>query len=373
MYAGVMPPSEPAGSTPRRRSRGLVRGSLIGLALLLGGAILGWAFASVLTPPVSPLDAESFVSFQVDEGEVGASLVLNVFAEWGTVPAGTNRASGVVTSVLAKDGDLLSQGGVLYTVDMRPVVIAAGGIPAYRDLALGDEGQDVAQVQQMLIDLGHLAGEADGKFGPPTASAALSWQRALGSAATGSIALGDLVFVPALPARVTVDAALVTRGGSLGGGEAVVGMLQPAPTFSLPVSPSQSDAIPAGASVSITSAGGATWDARVGARTDSDDGQTVLIRLESSDDRALCGDACGEIPVNGESKFTATVITVPAVSGLVVPTTALGSSADGATFVVGEAGERLPVTVVLSAGGQSVIEGVTRGTTVRVPAKRGGA
>ena len=48
----------------------------------------------------------------------------------------------------------------------------------YRTLRQGDSGEDVAYMQRRLIELGYLAGEADGKFGSATLAAVRAFQKA---------------------------------------------------------------------------------------------------------------------------------------------------------------------------------------------------
>lgn len=60
-------------------------------------------------------------------------------------------------------------------------------------------------------------------------------------------------------------------------------------------------------------------------------------------------------------------------SGTVVPTAALAVGADGSSAVVEPDGSVIPVTVLASAGGQALVEGVEEGTRVRVPADQAGS
>ena len=62
-----------------------------------------------------------------------------------------------------------------------PVVTEA---PVY-NLAVGSSGEDVAKLQQKLIDLGLLFGVPDGKYGNYTAQAVMEMQRRFGMAQTG--------------------------------------------------------------------------------------------------------------------------------------------------------------------------------------------
>jgi hypothetical protein len=72
--------------------------------------------------------------------------------------------------------------------------------------------------------------------------------------------------------------------------------------------------------------------------------------------------------VTGQTLLQSRIVTEETVTGLVVPSAALLSGADGRTTVTDEEAVSHPVTVVTSARGMSVIEGVPAGTRVRVPA-----
>ena len=65
------------------------------------------------------------------------------------------------------------------------------------------------------------------------------------------------------------------------------------------------------------------------------------------------------------------IVIVESVTGLTVPSAALLSKADGSIVVIDSEGIEYPVTVVTSARGLSIIEGVDAGTRVRVPATEG--
>lgn len=53
------------------------------------------------------------------------------------------------------------------------------------ELREGDQGEQVTQLQQALIRLGYLAGEADGSYGPATSNAVRAFQAAEGLDETG--------------------------------------------------------------------------------------------------------------------------------------------------------------------------------------------
>lgn len=338
----------------------------IGSALVIGAGV-GWSVATVLTPAQEAIQSNPYTFVSVEEGSVGASINLNAVAEWPQVVVGENRAVGVVTGINVDPGDEVKQGSTLYTVNLRPVVVAEGKVPAFRSIGSGTEGADVAQLQRMLAARAGYAGPIDGYASWSTVEAIMRWQETMGVARSGVVELGDVVFVPQLPTRVALDDAIVYRGATLSGGEKAIQGLPAAPTFSVPVTDAQARMIPAGTRVELTSPSGAEWVAFAGGQSTDPETATVTVALEAEGDGAICGDHCAEVPVVGDALLGARIVTVETVEGLVLPSAALVTDATGDIAVIAADGERIPVEVIASARGMSVIEGLDAGTRVRVP------
>ncbi|RFA09123.1 hypothetical protein B7R54_07705 [Subtercola boreus] len=360
-------------------------------ALVVGLALAGWAATVLLSPPGQAAEPGGFSTATVVEGEVGAELSLNAAAEWQSAPVGRNEASGVVTSVDLEPGSEEQQGSHLYTVNGRAVVVARGDVPAYRPLAEGDAGDDVLQLQQLLSDTGFFAGPVDGVLGPDARAALGRWQQSLGETSSGEVGFGEVIFVPSLPARLTLDGA-VTRGARLAGGEQVVLGLGVSPVFTVPVGAGQAAGITTGARVELTSPSGQRWQAVVAGRSAAPTGSTVVLSLAAAPSGAalpsagavpatplppapggggagpICGTVCAEIPLTGQTLLAARIVTVERVHGAVVPSIALQSDAQQSLALVDSAGVRHPVTVLAAARGLSVVQGVDPGLVVRVPA-----
>lgn len=348
-----------------------LRPFLIGLLLFIAGAltasVVAWAVVAVTRPAEDPLKATDYTLVEVSAGEVGSSIQLSALAQWDTEPMGVNREAGVVTGVEVDPGEGVAQGTVLYTVDLRPVVIGRGAVPAFRDLSEGASGQDVGQLQQLLADLGFYRGAVDGKARSATASAIKAWQKSLGMEQTGVVLAGDVIFVPSLPMRVTLDSELVFRGATLGGGETVLSGLPTEPNFTIPVSDAQAAMMKTGTRVEILSPEGEVWTAFTGEQSRDTESGTVTVQLSGRDGQAICGDQCAQVPLSGQATLSSTIVTVETVAGLVVPSSALVSGADSQVSVIDGTGSRIPVTVTAAAQGMSVVEGVEEGTKVRVP------
>lgn len=118
---------------------------------------------------------------------------------------------------LPEEGTILTEGAVIARVDEVPIVVLLGDIPMYRSLSRGDEGDDVRQLEEALVRLGHDPDgdvTVDGEFTYATEAMVESWQEDLGVDETGVVSPTDLVFAP-LPAQVVVLG--VDVGGSVSG------------------------------------------------------------------------------------------------------------------------------------------------------------
>lgn len=353
------------GQTNRRRLKVLSVGLVIAFAV---GAVVAWAGITVLSPAKDVLESSAFTTVEVAPGEVGSSINLNAVAEWSVEPIGKNQAVGVVTTVDAAEGAELGQGAPLYSVNLRPVVIARGAVPAFRSIGDGTTGVDVAQLQTMLHDLGFYQGTVDGDAGARTVAAIRDWQAGLGLEKSGVVNLGDVIFVPTLPARVLLDTEIISRGASVGGGEVVVHGLPASPEFSLPVTASQATAMPSGTRVEVTGPDDSgTWNGYVVDQAQEPGTDTVIVSLSGPDGSTVCGEQCGSVPIAGESLLSARIVTAEIVAGLVVPSAALVTSPSGTVGVVTTGGKTIPVTQLAAAKGMSVVDGVDEGTRVRVP------
>jgi len=87
---------------------------------------------------------------------------------------------------------------VLYTVDLRPVIIAEGQVPAFRDLS-GLQAE--TQLQTVLVSW---VLSISGVFGSET-EAALKLANISGVEANRVVGRGEIIFVSDLPARVALE------------------------------------------------------------------------------------------------------------------------------------------------------------------------
>jgi multidrug efflux pump subunit AcrA (membrane-fusion protein) len=122
----------------------------------MAGFVGWWAGREALVAPEDPLAEPEPVSYTVVEGVVDHSLSFVAVAEWEPALLARSEVAGVVTSVSVEPGGEVSAGDVLFAADLRPVVAAAGQTPAFREMSLRDSGNDVGQLQGLLMGLGFL-------------------------------------------------------------------------------------------------------------------------------------------------------------------------------------------------------------------------
>ncbi|MEY2401538.1 MAG: hypothetical protein QOJ08_1649 [Ilumatobacteraceae bacterium] len=142
--------------------------------------------------------------------------------------ASAARITQTITSIIGTNA-AIRQGDVLYTVDGSPVVALDGALPAWRSLSTSsDDGADIGQLEASLVALGYdpdLAVTVDNHFDSATKKMVKAWQTGLGVEATGTVALGSVVF---LPASTTVSTVTRTVGDSVGDGDTVLSLATPA-------------------------------------------------------------------------------------------------------------------------------------------------
>jgi len=350
-------------------SQKIFRAIGLALALIVTGVAGVWAGQTIFSPPPDVLAAPNYVLATAESGTVGQTWRLNASAEWPVLATLPGASTGIVTTVDFDNTTEAQPGDVLFSVDMRPVVVAQGDIPAYRDLAPRSEGPDVAQLQQMLAHRGFYPGAISGVFGSATTQAVRAWQRSLGLTASGTVSGSDIVFVPQLPARLALTPE-VTVGARVTDGFESVEVLAENPVFTISITEMQGAAMPPGTQVDIEHADG-IWPAEVQSIQFSAAAGSPVAILKGASGGVICGTECGQVAVAGDSTFPAVVHVVPTASGIVVPAAAVVTNAQGDTGVLLEDGTFTPVNLVASASGRAAVAGITAGTKVRTPGSIG--
>lgn len=181
----------------------VVRGLAVAAALVGGPALLAWAAAASINAshPVGSVAAAEpiFVDARLDD----VSDTLNAIAElvWSPErPIVTQQGlPGIVTRVDIVEGQTPASGAVLYMVNSVPVVGLNTSIPLFRDLKVGDVGEDVASLEETLSALGVDVGVVDDRYDSRTESGVRSWLGSLGAPYKGSgLAASRVVWLPTL-------------------------------------------------------------------------------------------------------------------------------------------------------------------------------
>lgn len=348
------------------------------LYVVLGSLVCaGLGYATALTmapstgdgaaaPPTGPVTAA------VELRRVGSSVITRgdaAFSDPVELVVRTAVELPVVTRAPKQRGGTVNAGDVALEVAGRPVIALTGSLPAYRDLAVGDVGPDVTQLEQALAGIGLDPGEVDDELTASTAAAVDDLYERLGyaspaatagtpdaptpddEAAQPDAAGGDIVlpmsevsYVPTLPRRV--DRAPAQRGKQLpkvpmllSGSELVI---------SIGLTTADKEVLQKGMRAEAAVPGLRPIEGRLGAVVTTTTGGRTSLRLPSltaKQEHALEG---------ANVKVTVPLETTDG-KVLVVPLAALTTDAGGTARVIrvaaGGATETIDVEVGLSAEG----------------------
>jgi Putative peptidoglycan binding domain len=247
--AGVPGAGHSAVTGYRRRRRGwvLALAVVVVVAAGLGGADAAGVFSSpkpaagnnAYATGTAAVTRGSLTEQTQENGTVGDAGSYTVVVPGsssgsdGASAASASSGSGASTFTwLPSAGQTIRQGQVLYQVSGVPVVLLYGSVPAYRDLSEGMTGADVTELNTALVKLGYATTAALGPrsgwdyFSSETAYALERLQTHLGLTATGTLPLGQAVFLPgaiqvtslgtgAVPGAAATSGATVLTGSSL--------------------------------------------------------------------------------------------------------------------------------------------------------------
>jgi hypothetical protein len=369
----------------QRRRRGWITGVavVVVVAVALAGADLAGVFRSARPAASSSgyktgtvtVERESLTSQTQEDGTLGDAGSYTVVVPQssggggpGSSAAGSGSGAGTFTWLPAV-GQVIRQGQVIYKVSQSPVVLLLGGVPAYRDLSEGMTGADVQELNTDLVSLHYASATGLGPrsgwdyFSAETASALEGLQSHLGLTQTGTLPLGQAVFLPGA-VQVTGLGSGAVPGASAAAGSVVLtgSSLTPVVTVSLDASlqtevalgDKVSVTLPDGtatpgviSSVAVTSApsssqsGSGSSGGDQGSGSGSGSGQATITVLVSLANPKAAG-SLNQVPVQ-------VTITTGSVSNvLVVPVDALLAQPGGryAVEVTGPGGHHL-VTVTL--------------------------
>jgi hypothetical protein len=249
-----------------------------------------------------------------------------------------NQAQGTVTW-LPSVGQLISQGQVLYDINGSPVVLLYGGTPAYRALSEGATasavtGLDVEELNYDLVALGYLTsadlGDDPSDFTSWTKAGVEKLQAALGVTQNGTLALGQVVFMPSA-VRVTGFGTNTVVGGVAQPGSGILTGTSTGRVVTIDLDADQQGELASGDKVTITLPDGQSTPGTVTSvgtvattpsGSDNSGSSPTITVLVTPDDPTATGDL-DQAPVQ------VSITTGSAKDALVVPVDALLALAGG--------------------------------------------
>jgi hypothetical protein len=198
-------------------------------------------------------------------GDAGSETVVMPGSSAGGSPSSSGSGSGAAGTFtwLPPTGKIIRQGQQVYQVNGSPVVLLYGSVPAYRDLSEGTTGADVTELNNNLVSLGYATAAALGPrsgwdyFSGETAYALGLLQVHLGLTATGTLPLGQAVFLPGA-IQVTGLGTAAVLGGSATAGTTVLTASSLTPVVTVSLDASLQTEVAAGDRVSVTLPDGST-------------------------------------------------------------------------------------------------------------------
>jgi len=337
-----------------------------------GGAVVAVAAVALVprhrTPDEDPAAYATATATVTRRSLTSQTLVDATLGYTGTYTV-VNRVPGTITRLPAI-GQVVRQGEVLYRVSGRPVVLLYGPVPAYRTLAYGMKGRDVAELNAAMKALGHPTG--GDVFGSATAYALERLQRERGLPRTGELPLGQAVFLPGA-ARVTARQAL--PGEPARPGTPLLRATSTRTVVTVALDAAEQTEVKEGDKVTITLPGGRTTPGVVSSvgkvakvtKAAGGDSPTITVQVTPADPKATGG--LDQAPVQ------VSIVTGGVRDALVVPVSALLAQAGGgyAVEVAGPRGNRLTgVTPGLFDDADGLVQvtgpGLSTGQRVVVPA-----
>jgi hypothetical protein len=327
-------------------------------ALIVAGVVIGSTdpFATSRQTRTGVADNASPVSLAtVSRKNLSSQTAVDATLGYARAYTVVNQAHGTITRLPAA-GQVITQGQVLYRMDGRPVILLYGSTPAYRSLAEGAAASDVtgADVAELNADLVALGYATDSEI--PAGSDQFSWwtkeaveklQAAAGVTQNGTLALGDVVFLPSAARITTISAPL---GGPGGPGQPIMSATSTTRQVTINLDAAQQSEVKVGDKVTITLPNGTITPGVISsvgtvAATPSGSGSnstpTIAVEVSPTDPAAT-----GRID---QAPVQVSITTSTVNQALVVPVNALVALSNGsyAVEVVDPAGLHHLVDVTL--------------------------
>jgi len=163
---------------------------VVALVVVVAAAAVGWVAAGQIKSPAQ-VAAEteppvpSLITVPVEEMVISNDVVTRGtvrFEQPESITVSSVALEGVspVVTEMPKIGDEFVEGDVLYEIAGRPAFVLEGDLPLFRTVRIGDEGEDVEQLQAALVRLGFEPGEIDGVYGDETEDAVVAFYESRG-------------------------------------------------------------------------------------------------------------------------------------------------------------------------------------------------
>ncbi len=366
-------PAEASGVGRRGRRRWAAAGVVVVIvaAAAVTAGVTG-AFGGAASPGAAAGSADRTSTALVTRRSLSSQDQVDATLGFGGSYKVAGQGGGTITWLPAA-GRVIRQGQVLYRVgNGTPVFLLYGRVPAWRALTSGAHGADVRQLNTALVQLGYatraLLGPRTGWkfFTGETAFALAALQARLGMTVTGTLSLGQAVFLPAAIRVAAVDASLgATASGT------VLSATSARRVVTIALDAGQQTEVKAGDKVSITLPGGQVTPGRVSSvgKVTSGSGSSATITVDVTLRRPAAAGRLDQAAVE-------VAITTSAVANvLVVPVDALLARGGGgyAVEVTGAGGHHLVrVTPGLFDDAAGLVQvtgsGLSAGQRVVVPA-----
>ncbi len=364
-------PAEPGPGRGRRRRRRVLLGGTAAVVAAAGVAVaVTDPFADAGHPGGGATasgypTALSTVTRELLQARTNVSATLGYAGSYQVA----GRGGGAITWLPAA-GRVIRQGQVLYRVgNGTPVVLLYGRVPAWRALSEGMHGADVRQLNHALVALGCATraqlDPASKYFTADTAYALEKLQARLGLPQTGTLPLGQAVFLPSAIRVTTVPASL---GAPAAG--TVLAATSARHVVTIALDAAQQSQVKAGDTVIITLPSGRVTPgvvSSVGKVATGGNNPTITVTVTLNHPKAA--GALDQAPV------TVSITTATAKNALVVPVNALLARASGGYAVEEVTAGRhhlVPVTLGLFDDAAGLVQvsgpGLAAGQRIVVPA-----
>ena len=343
------------------RPRVLLLLAILAIGSLMLSFYLGTRYAATGPDPAVQAKTVIPVWAKVEERTVSEGLAIAGTTKAGETAPISARTNGepVLVYQNQKPGNVLKAGDFIGIIGADPVFVLEGPLPLYRDLNLGDNGDDVLAFQKALNSAGYATAQS-GTVTEDTLDAVTRLHRAhltgVPSEGVTSIARSNYAILPGGSHTVTAVAAV---GQLISDGNPIASVETSEPYVESSVELSVANKLKAGDRVSLRTSTGSvegTITSIGELQNDPSKGAAKSVRVSADDPSKLTPGQSASITSKGNTSTT-----------LAVPTTAVRQDSQG-TYVLVEKGgsststskdapatERVNVEVLRTAGGYAAI------------------